>query len=472
MAYVPGCEHDVFVSYAHIDNEPITIGQRGWVDALADRLHVEVCQRLGTRDFSLWIDHRLDGNHPITPEIFEAIERSATFLVVMSPAYLHSEWCRRERTAFLGLVQDRVAAGRIFIVFAREVQRTALPSEFGDLEGFRFWVQDAEAGADRPLGFFDLSERSYIAKVVQLSHDLKRQLEAMRTNGGRRADRLTPGPCVFVARSTDDLEDREEELKAYLNQAGMTVLPQTWYPQHDRAAFESAMRQDLRRSKAFVQLLSLSRGRELDFVPVSRFPRLQYETALGSGIPTLLWCERGLDLAAVRDPEHRSLLENSRACGLEEFKRAVVELAQRKPEPVRTAPPLNVMVFVNADPRDRELARSVGQALSQHDVECYWPLSTGSPEAVRRDLEENLGNCDGVLLIYGASGADWVRSQLRQGRKIISQRERPLSALAVYEGPPSTKEDLALAIPQLMLLDCRNGLDATALEQFVTTLRK
>jgi hypothetical protein len=77
-----------------------------------------------------------------------------------------------------------------------------------------------------------------------------------------------------------------------------------------------------------------------------------------------------------------------------------------------------------------------------------------------------------VLLIYGASGAEWVRSQLRQGRKIISQRDRPLNALAVYEGPPFTKEDLGVAIPNLVLLDCRDGFDTTKLGQFVASLRK
>jgi nucleotide-binding universal stress UspA family protein len=474
MAYVPGCEHDVFVSYAHLDNEPIATNQAGWVDALAERLQIEVSQRLGTREFKLWIDRHLDGNHPITPEILTAIRQSATLLVVMSPGYLNSEWCRRERTAFLELVKDRVGGGGVFVVFAREVARKDIPPEFGDLEGFRFWIQDAEARADRPLGVPDPTERAYISKLLQLSHDLKKQLECLRTTGGQpriRSQPLPDRPSVFVARSTDDLEDREDELKSYLNQAGINVLPQARYPQGSQSAFETAMREDLARCKAFVQLLSASRGRELDSLPAKRHPRLQHDIAVAAGTPRLLWRDRSLDLESVRDPEHRALLESARACGMEEFKRAVSDEALRAPEPPR-ASPLSVMVFVNAESHDRELAQKVGSALMQHQVECYFPLAGGSPEAIRRDLEENLGNCDGVLLIYGASGAEWVRSQLRQGRKIISQRDRPLNALAVYEGPPFTKEDLGVAIPNLVLLDCRDGFDTTKLGQFVASLRK
>jgi hypothetical protein len=477
MAYVPGREHDIFISYAHLDNVPMAAGQPGWVDALAERLKTEVCQRLGTREVRVWIDRQLDGNQCLTPEILAAIDRSAILLVVMSPGYLNSDWCQRERRAFLKVVRDRVGVGNVFLVFARDVKSTDVPPEFGDLVGFRFWIEDAEAGTDRPLGMPDLTERAYISKVLQLSHDLKDQLECLKAASVRGRDpepRIAPGhdrPSVFLARTTEDLEDREDELRGYLSQAQITVLPQTWYPQSDAAAFEAAMRRDLDRSKVFAQLLSGSRGRELEFAPGKRHPLLQYEIAATAGTPLLQWRDRNLAIEGVTDATHRALLERARACSLEEFKRAVLDEALRAPKSPRPEP-VNVMVFVNADAPDRDLATVVGRALAEEQVECYWPLTSGAPEAVRRDLEENLGNCDGVLLIYGTSGADWIRSQLRQGRKIISQRERPLKALAVYEGPPETKEDLAVAIPNLLTLDCRQGFDTGALKQFVDSLRQ
>ena len=42
MAYVPGCEFDLFVSYAHVDNEPIEPADHGWVDALIRVLEAEL----------------------------------------------------------------------------------------------------------------------------------------------------------------------------------------------------------------------------------------------------------------------------------------------------------------------------------------------------------------------------------------------------------------------------------------------
>ena len=110
-----------------------------------------------------------------------SIQRSATLLIVMSSGYLASEWCAKERNAFLGFVRDCVAAGRIFIVHCRETDRTAIPPEFGDLIGFKFWTQDPEAGgATRPLGLSDVKERAYLAGVINLSDRLARTLKEIK----------------------------------------------------------------------------------------------------------------------------------------------------------------------------------------------------------------------------------------------------------------------------------------------------
>jgi hypothetical protein len=130
-----------------------------------------------------------------------------------------------------------------------------------------------------------------------------------------------------------------------------------------------------------------------------------------------------------------------------------------------------VLVFVNSDSPDRELAREVTNLLLQEGVGYSMPLATGSPDEIRTDLEENLLTCDGLLLIYGATTASWVRGQLRQGRKIISQREQPLSAMGVFEGPPPDKVGLDLMLPNLLKLDCRSGMNPATVRRFVASLR-
>jgi hypothetical protein len=125
MSYVPSFRHDVFVSYSTIDNEVMVEDggiRRGWVDALVDKLKVETSSRLGARDVRFFVDSDAIRSHlPLTAQLTEAARNSATLLIVMSPSYLRSDWCRRERNAFLSVVRNRVAKGSVFLVRARPV---------------------------------------------------------------------------------------------------------------------------------------------------------------------------------------------------------------------------------------------------------------------------------------------------------------------------------------------------------------
>jgi hypothetical protein len=475
MAYVPGFASDVFVSYATIDNEVTTIDgaqSKGWVVALLEKLRRELNSRIGGREVNVFFDHEsMRSNHPITSQLLEAARSSATLLVVMSPSYLASEWCRRERNAFLSVVNDRIAAGSLLVVRARPVVRDVQPEEFRDLRGIEFF--SSESGSrHRLLGIPSANELPFIERICALTEELAAQLQSLRARRetGRPSSSATK---VFVATATDDLEDREKDLHGYLTQAGLMVLPspQSRYPTTDLASYEAAILGELGSCSVFAQLLSQSRGRELEFAPGQRSPALQLELARRAQIPILQWRPRELDLGAIQDPGHRSVLEGAQACGIEQFKRTILDRARQKPEPRRPRPS-QVVVFVNANTTDRGLACELGQALSTMGVDCYWPIEEGSPESVRADLEDNLNSCDGFVLVYGRTRLDWVHQQLRQARKTLSIREHPVKMLAIFEGPPSEKPGLAAAIPQLMTLNCRNGVDPNMLRQFVETLQR
>jgi hypothetical protein len=463
MAYVPNYDHDVFVSYAHLDNE----GDLPWVSTLVHDLNIRIPERLGTKGVQIWRDDRLEGNRPFTPDIFQAIQRAATLLIVMSPGYVKSQWCTRERSSFLDFARDCVRTDRIFIVEYLDTNRSEIPAEFRDLIGYKFWTQ--EGGTTRPLGMSGVKGDDYWNRLLTLRDSIAKTLEQMRS-AQRSGPILDPArESIFLAQSTDDLEAREEELVGYLSQMGLSIRPQTRYPEDSEQAFASAMESDLKHCSAFVQLLSRLPGRRTRFANGQRLPVFQHRIARTVGNPILQWRELDDDPAAVTDETHRELLDGARACGFEEFKRSVVETARRQPQEPRTRRS-NVAVFVNADRDDLNMARELSELLAQEGVESYWPINEGSPEKVRRDLEENLKACDGLVLIYGSSEPSWVRDQLRQGRKILSQRERDLTALAIFLGPPPQKHELAVALPQLVMLDGRAGITAEPLRPFVRKL--
>jgi hypothetical protein len=456
---------DVFVSYASLDNQ----GETRWVTNLVSNLKDELGKRLGSKAVQIWQDDdALDGNHPFPQKIIEAVHDSPTLLIVMSEGYLVSEWCARERNAFLKLTQDLVADGRVFIVHCRNTDPSARPREFGGLRGYEFWTQDANArGATRPLGWPDMKEAAYWTRLLNLSDELARKLKSIKA-AEQGNPPGAPSATVFLARSTDDMVDREDELKNYLIQAGLRILPETWYVREDERAFRAAMEADLARCNVYVQLLSPLAGRRLGGPEGRRDPVIQHDIARDAKKPILQWREPGED-PAVADPDHRALLEGARACGFEEFKRAVVEATLRKPAP---PPPFRPpgSVFVNAHRGDLGMARELSTLLVKRGLDCFLPMVEGSPEKVREDLEASLKACDGLVLVYGDVDPFWVREQWRQGRKILSQREQALLAHALYLGPPPEKLDLQAELSEVIMLDGRQGLRPEVVGQFIERL--
>lgn len=129
MAYVPKYEQDIFVSYAHVDNQLLPGADAGWVTTLVKGLKIKLSEKLGRKEnYSLWMDPQLDGNVPITSEIMDTLRSSATLLIIMSPGYLASEWCHREKNAFLNTVKEQVRSGsRVFIVERNKIETSKYP---------------------------------------------------------------------------------------------------------------------------------------------------------------------------------------------------------------------------------------------------------------------------------------------------------------------------------------------------------
>ncbi|MBS1872241.1 MAG: toll/interleukin-1 receptor domain-containing protein [Acidobacteria bacterium] len=98
MAYVPGCRYDLFISYASENNRD------GWVEQFASALGQELGELLG-RQFnpkeSVFLDKReLEVAQNFSDRLRTAARDSAVLVAVLSPGYLTSDWCNREREEF------------------------------------------------------------------------------------------------------------------------------------------------------------------------------------------------------------------------------------------------------------------------------------------------------------------------------------------------------------------------------------
>jgi hypothetical protein len=58
-------ENDVFISYAHIDNQLFSGVTKGWIDYLHERLEIRLAQLLGKTPH-IWRDRKLGATMPLT----------------------------------------------------------------------------------------------------------------------------------------------------------------------------------------------------------------------------------------------------------------------------------------------------------------------------------------------------------------------------------------------------------------------
>ena len=151
MAFVSGYQHDVFISYAHIDDEPSIPGDNAtrWVSTLYQILQTRLDQKLGRKGaVKVWMDRGgLKGNQPVTPDIRAAIASTATLVIIFSRGYLESSWCLEERELFIQAVGGaEAAASRIFLVHLEEIPRAEWPQAFAEDIGYPFYQKDPVEG--------------------------------------------------------------------------------------------------------------------------------------------------------------------------------------------------------------------------------------------------------------------------------------------------------------------------------------
>ncbi len=93
MTYLSDFEEDVFISYAHFDDDIFGLERFGWVTQLHENLEQRVRVHLGA-DVRLWRDCEIRNHEEFTNKILNRLVRTGTFLSVISPSFLQREWCR------------------------------------------------------------------------------------------------------------------------------------------------------------------------------------------------------------------------------------------------------------------------------------------------------------------------------------------------------------------------------------------
>ena len=205
MGFCQDFKYDLFISYAHLNNQKPGSQDQGWVTDLHETLRVRLAEKLYVQP-AIWRDTGgLDGK-VLDAGIREALENSAVFLAVVSGAFLASKYCLPvELASFRHPRFPLVIRGcsRIVVVAYEgptETPRTTWPAQLQDVPCVPFCDESADGSSrlyTRPL-HSDPEER-YWQRLEHLVRHLKEILtETQKGLTGAEVSALAPPPTVVA----------------------------------------------------------------------------------------------------------------------------------------------------------------------------------------------------------------------------------------------------------------------------------
>ena len=492
-------ENDVFLSYAHVDDESPVQGESGWISALHTWLAVRLAQKLG-KEPRIWRDPRLRGNEVIWDSITGQLPSVAVFVSVLSPWYVKSPSCKRELDHFLRAVVTtggvRVADDmRVFKVVKTPFDPELEPPELRPMRGYEFYKEEPQSLRTRELGPMSPPDllALYRSKLDDLVHDIAGLLTRLENEAGSvQAGRTTIASTdpetrgsVYLAETSHDLQDRRDRIRRELQAHGYTVLPDKPLPLvgPDCLSFIRAQLKDCRLSIHMV-------GSNYGVVPegsTESIVVMQHEQAVeraGAGdFGRLIWMPPDLTPSDARQQEFVAQLQTDLRIqpgadllqtSLEDFK-TVVQMRLKSPasQPApRNGDSESKGVYVICDQGDREAVRPLERFLHSQGFNVASSEFDGDEASLRRDHEENLLLCDGVLIYYGQGGKLWFRQKCRDLKKSAGYgRTKPLLAQGVVLAPPLIPEKSEFLPHEAVAISWNNELTADRFETFFSRFR-
>ena len=448
---------DVFISYAHLDNQTLSKEQTGWIALLHRALKMRLGQFMGEEP-SIWRDPKLQGNDRFDDEIAGRVAKAATMVSVLTPRYLKSDWCRKEVSVFISTAENSDSLfinnkSRIFKVVKTPTPLEEHPTELQPLLGYEFFEIDTETQRPREFNpvYKPKIEPEYMAKMDDLAYDICLLLKMIKKAPEKEhIGGSDSGLTVYLAETTSDRSADRDQIRRELEAYGHKILPDRTLPLTG-PQMEGAVQKYLQQCKFSIHLIGQYYGvvpeaadrsiielqnalagdhsrRQADFFRLIALPKdtkvedknqVRFIEQLRNA-PDL---QPGDDLLETTFDTLKTVIRDR----LKAFD-VKAERAEKK-ELTR--------IYLVYDAYDDEVIAPLEDYLYENKLEVLHPLFDGDEADIIAEHHENLRICDAVLIYYGQAGEAWLRGKIRDLRKAPGYgRAGPMRAKAVYVANP------------------------------------
>ena len=491
-------ERHAFISYAHIDNQPLPTEKDGWVTLFHEALQQLLAGRLGG-NADIWRDNKLRGNDVFSEEIIAQFAKTAAFISVLTPRYLNSEWCAKEIDRFCsaaqetgGLVLDDNKC-RVFKVLKLPIERQdALPPVLSQMLGYEFYEFDPDR-TPRELdpAYGEKSKQEFLRKVAKLAWDMKLLLERLSPDDSdeakQRQEDTAAKPTVYLAECSRDRRQAREIIEAELKRLGYRVLPDKPLPR-DEGDYIAAVEAFLTQCQFSIHMIGSNYGLIPDGSSQKSIVVLQNEIAVkrsrDGALQRVIWVREGTasdhpGQAAFIDALHHSAETQFGAdliTGDMETLRGAIHTALTKLEraaqaqssqPARGADGRK-RIHVLCEAKDRKETIALLKLLREA-ADVTLPVFAGDAAQVREANQTLLMECDAVLLYYGAGDEAWKFHQQNELKRVRALRaNKPLALETVYLAGPSTDDkELLVGLGEPNLINAMTGIPQDTIAAFL-----
>lgn len=488
---------DVFISYAHEDNDWPTYGSEGgWVQCFYNALN----RRLNNlrRGTVVFLDESggITGASALNDTIRQALADCSVLVTVVSPTYLSSAWCAKELQFF----RDSVAQGGLTVAtekrgrLARVMKAIKIPIDHSALKGiasetdavgYQFWQDD---GRGSPIELVaphgDVDGTDFCRAINTLATDIAAVLQALATGGNGQPAAPKPqaapasakpsGPLIYLAETTSDLADARERIRQELEQYGCTVVPAT--QQFPGPNYADQVKANLAGARLSIHPVGKSYG----MIPEGSDESIvdvQYRLAIehsneDAAFVRLVWMPPGIEPADQRQSGFVTALRDDPALkvsSLEDFKTIVhdtlVPPASEQAPPSSDGPRRGVYLIFNE--LDSATALTVNSYLTQRGFKVWTPTSDERERLRLREHQKRLKLSQGVLIYYGLANDRWVQNMQMILAQDFVTAGKNTRARCVVLADPERDDKKHFTDPEFRIVTCFGGFEPQRLDGFL-----
>ena len=423
MPYVPGFSYDLFISYSSQDNVD------GWIEKFQAQLTGEVACLLGRpfSDKTVFLDKiRLEVGQAYPTILDAAARESAVLVVLISPTYVTSSWCSRERDAF----QQQLVPGAAYsecLAVCRIRPTGPLPQNLANAQHADFVIPAFEE--PWPAG-----SSKWIEAINRLAVQIKHMLQKLRSHAG----------SVFVGKPLNSHMSLRDDLADYLAKQHFRATPEPTALLEDREASQKALSEAV----CAVHFVGQSSQQSLTCIEDS------IDFCAG---PTVLFQPFGAELSAEEDFLLLKLPEGHYPHQLGpneiELKKFLEELLTRRAESAVTAASLG-LVCDSAD-------ISWAQQFEAAELSIVYPRFLQDKLSNQEQLQkwrQLLRGCHGLLFYHGRSSERFLKALEK-----LADQEKSTPLRRWYLAEPDIEDKKKVRVS--------NTVFPEGLEDFLTCVR-